>query len=198
MSYRDDTLAGKDLSTREREVLAAHDAGKTDAEIAEMFGYASANGAGNVRRVAMTKSGRGAEVNAGTRGGGGGGGSRTKAPKVPDAVAAITAIVEQTRSTLDGLRTRMEELESATEAKPAAILKREHDRLTETLTRAQDALADFDGMDSAAKKDFVDKARTEATSRREREESAIREGITSGEAELAKMEAMLAAVSATE
>lgn len=192
MSYRDDTLTGQELNEREAQMLADHDAGLTDQQLADKYGYASANGAGNVRRRAMTKAGRGDEVRAGS---GGGTGSK---PKVGNPFEQqIQDTIDRTRATIDQLTTALHEAREQAEVKPADIVKNESARLTERVSKAQADLDAFESQmqDKANRDEFVTKARETASQRLASLENNTQEAIDKAQVELVKMEAALEAVS---
>lgn len=54
MSYRDETLVGEELTPRERQAVELGDQGKTDQEIATVFGLSNPGSAGNLRRRGLT------------------------------------------------------------------------------------------------------------------------------------------------
>ena len=173
------------LTAREAEMLAAHDEGATFNDLAERFGYASANGAGNVVRRALTKVGRESEIR--PMGGGGGGATRTR--KVRSATDGIDAMIEQTTAEIDRMRTRLEEMSAAVDAKPTAIIADHRATLVAAVERAETALSAFDEMDTAAHKAFVAAHRERVASRVESTREEMSAAITTAEGELEKMRA---------
>ena len=194
MSYRDETLAGQELTEKEAEALAMHDSGASDQEIADKMGYASANGAGNVRRVAMTKVGLGSEV----RQGGGGGSSRTSTPRKVSASQMIEDSIERTKAEIDRLGTRLHEAREQADIKPADLVKAESQRLTELVQQAQAKLDEFNGLDKPARDEWVSTKRDQASNRLAQMEQATTEAIEANQAELTKMEAALEAIRSLE
>lgn len=189
MSYRDSTLEGQELSDREAAMLADADAGMTDKQLAEKYGYASANGAGNVRRIALTKVGRGNAVRAG-------GGGRSSTPKARDPFEVqIQQTIDRTREEIERLQTTLSDAQAVQDQTPKQIIAAEQTRLQEAVDKAQAALTAFGEQDKAANDQFVAKVREQAKTRLESLETSTTEAIERSQTELQKMELALAALS---
>lgn len=191
MSYRDETLVGEELTPRERQAVELGDQGKTDQEIATVFGLSNPGSAGNLRRRGLTKLGRGSEVR-------GGGAGRASAPRrapamVIDELDPTHALIDgyrRAKSTADALSERLHE---ATEDAGKTDEQRIANRTAELDVAVKDAQATLDAFTGMSEEDsaaWVEQQQRTATARLDAVKKEVEEPLAKVTANLEKFIAL--------
>ena len=152
MSYQSPT---GELSEHDRKLIAAYDGGATDDQLVTDPGkpngepYANSGAAGNARRVALRKAGRGGEVKSS-------GGGR-KSLTVNPLVEMLTAQRDSYAATIEQIDEKISELGKSAKAKPAEMVADRVASLAKAIERAQSVADQFaaDMADDAKREAFV-------------------------------------------
>ncbi len=179
-AYRDESLVGQPLDEKEQQALDLFNQGKSDTEIAQIMGYGNPGSAGNVRRRALTKVGRGDEVRGGRRPSAG----VTTSSAIPEVEQVFRTSYKQAMERMNSLEERLNEAREAAEATPEQITAREETTLMARVTEAQEALQKFQGQDANTRNTWIQQHQAAAKSRLQAVEGDTLKALDEAEAKV--------------